>query len=250
MALIRAIVCSAALAVALAPLGALAADTSTDHLRAEVANSDAQFDLAQKQVADLVAQANLAAANERMIMLLRSQDSRARQLNLSANANAMEEIATALANAAVASGNMNARNSLAIAQIQATTMVAKADDTLSNALAQGRPDEIANARAQGSFLRQLADLITGNLAQQNMSNDKLIAQTSADSIHAQTTVQSQNQIAMGANELLAADVFLATGNLNAISATLSVQDQVADILARADASRANERAKARAAGVL
>jgi hypothetical protein len=228
----------------LTPLAALAADLSPAHLQDEIVNSDAQFDLTVKQISDLQSQANLAAANERMIMLLRSQGARQMQLSLSANGNAMEEIAAALANSARSQGDVNARNSLGIAQIQANVMLTKANDSLANALAQGRMDEITNARAQSNFTRQLADLITGTLAEQNIANDKLIAQGNADKIHTPAIVQQQNQIAMGANQLLAADVFLAAGQVNATSASLSVKDQAAQLLAHAQESKRNARAMA------
>ncbi|HEY0583236.1 MAG TPA: hypothetical protein VGE94_13715, partial [Chloroflexota bacterium] len=97
MAIFRAIVLGAALTLAVTPVAAMAADTSFEHTQAELANGFAQLDLTQQQVADLQRQANLAAANERMIALLRSQAQRERQLNLVANATAMEEIAAALA---------------------------------------------------------------------------------------------------------------------------------------------------------
>ena len=69
MSLIRAFVFSAAVAVALAPLAALAADTSPTHTADELANGLAQWDLAQQQISQLQIDANRAAQNERMIAL-------------------------------------------------------------------------------------------------------------------------------------------------------------------------------------
>src|SRR5919204_435161 len=83
--------------------------------------------------------------------------------------------------------------------------IAKADATLANALAIGRTDEIANARAQSADLHGLADLIAGAQAQANMSNDLLIGQDRADAIHTPGVAAAENGAAMAANELLAAD---------------------------------------------
>src|SRR6266851_6895390 len=184
MTLIRAFVCSAALAVALTPFAALAADTTPDHLQAELANGQAQWDLAQQQATDIAQQATLSAANERMIAVLRSQSLREKQLGNVSNAIAMEQIAAALANSARNSGDLNARNELGIAQIKAAGLMAIADANLANgqqlAITKGRFDELANSKAQSDFMHQLANFISGTLAEQNMSNAKLIGQEQAD----------------------------------------------------------------------
>src|SRR5437870_10643926 len=163
MSLIRAFVFSAAVAVALAPLAALAADTSLTHTADELANGNAQWDLAQQQVSQFQIDANRAAQNERMIALARSEAMRQRQLNLTANANAMEDIAASLANAARLGGEMNAMNSLGIAQARAAVLTAKLDANLANAqqlaLTKGRLDELANAQAQADIVHQLANFI-------------------------------------------------------------------------------------------
>ncbi len=248
MTLIRAFVCSAALAVALTPFAALAADTSPDHLQAELANGQAQWDLAQQQVSDMEQQANQSASNERMIALLRSQSLRERQLSNTSNAIAMEQIASALANIARNSGDLNARNELGIAQIKAAGLVAIADANLANgqqlAVTKGRFDELLNAQAQSDFTHQLANLISGQLVEVKMSNAKLIAQEQADAIHTPAIAQEQNGLAMGANELLAADVALAAGALNATSVTISMSTKASAVLGHAAASLRNAQAMA------
>jgi uncharacterized surface anchored protein len=251
MSLIRALVCGAALAVALAPLAALAADTAPEHLQAELANGQAQLDLAQQTVSSLEQQANLSAANERMIAQLRSQALRERQLNNVSNALAMEQIAAALANSARSSGDLNARNELGIAQIKAAGLVSIADANLANgqmlAATKGRTDELANSLAQWNFMHQLANFISGTLAEQNISNAKQIGQFQADAIHTPALAQEQNGLALGANELLAADVELAAGTVRASSTTINISTKASTVLAHADASLRNAMAMAAAA---
>jgi uncharacterized surface anchored protein len=251
MTLIRAFVCSAALAVALTPFAALAADTTPEHAQAELANGQAQWDLAQQQAADMQQQANLSAANERMIALLRSESMRERQLSLVSNATAMEQIASALANAARSNGDLNARNELGIAQIKAAGLVAIADANLANgqqlAVTKGRYDELLNAQAQSNFMHQIANFISGQQAEQNMSNAKQIGQEQADAIHTPAIAQEQNGLAMGANELLASDVALAAGELGAHSVQISESAKASAVLGHASASLANAMAMASAA---
>jgi predicted ribonuclease toxin of YeeF-YezG toxin-antitoxin module len=251
MTLIRALVCSAAFALALTPFATLAADTSTDHMQAELANGQAQWDLAQQQAFELEQQANQSAANERMIALLRSQSFRERQLSNVSNATAMEQIASALANAARDSGDLNARNELGIAQIKAAGLVAIADANLANgaqlAVTKGRFDELSNAQAQSNFLHQLANFITSTLAEQNMSNAKLIAQEQADAIHTPAIAEEENGLAMGADDVLAADLELAAGTLRVSSAAISGSGKAAVVLAHAAASLRNAQAMAAAA---
>ncbi len=242
---IRLLVWGAALAVALMPLAALAADTTTDHLQAELANGNAQFVLAQQDAQALEAQADRAAANDRMIALLRSEARRQTELNLVANGRAMEEIANSLANAARANGDLNARNELAIAQIKAASLIAVADANLANGImlaqTKGRTDEEANSRAQSNFLHQLADFISGQQAELNMANAKEIGQNQADVIHTPAIAQEQNSEAMGANELLAADLDLAAGEVAAISDTFSEGGSLAAAeLAHAESSLHND----------
>ena len=251
MSLIRAFVFSAALAVALAPLAALAADTSPTHTADELANAQAQWDLAQQQVSQFQIEANKAAQNERMIALVRSEAMRQRQLNLTANANAMEEIAANLANAARLGGETNAMNSLGIAQARAAVLTAKLDANLANAqqlaITKGRVDELANAQAQADLVHQVANFIAGQQAEQNMANDKLIGQMQADAIHTPAIAQAQNQIAIGAAELLAGDVAISAGALAAISATNSIQLKSSTLAGHAKSSLANAMAQAAAA---
>ena len=250
MTLIRAFVCSAALAVALAPLAALAADMTPDHLQAELANGQAQWDLAQQQANDLQEQATLSAANERMIAQLRSQAFRERQLSNVSNALAMEQIASALANGARMSGDVNARNELGIAQIKAAGLVAIADANLANgqqlAITKGRFDELANSKAQSDFMHQLANLISGTLAEQNMSNAKLIGQEQADAIHTPAIAQEQNSLALGAAELLAGDLEFSAGAVRVSSSVITGQTKASTVLAHAAASLKNAQAMAAA----
>lgn len=245
---IRLLVWGAALTVALMPLAAFAADTSPDHLQAELANGQAQFGIAQDDAVALQAQADRAAANDRMIALLRSEARRQTELNLVANGRAMEEIANALANAARANGDLNARNELAIAQIKAASLVAIADANLANGImlaqTKGRTDEEANSRAQSNFLHQLADFISGQQAELNMANAKEIGQNQADAIHTPAIAQEQNSEAMGANELLAADLDLAAGELGAISDEISIGAISAAELAHAQSSLVNDEVRA------
>ncbi len=250
MTLIRAFVCSAALAVALAPLAALAADMTPDHVQAELANGQAQWDLAQQQADDLQQQATLSAANERMIAQLRSQAFRERQLSNVSNALAMEQIASALANGARMSGDVNARNELGIAQIKAAGLVAIADANLANgqqlAITKGRFDELANSKAQSDFMHQLANLISGTLAEQNMSNAKLIGQEQADAIHTPAIAQEQNSLALGAAELLAGDLEFSAGAVRVSSSVITGQTKASTVLAHAAASLKNAQAMAAA----
>ncbi|HLZ32197.1 MAG TPA: hypothetical protein VKV73_33155 [Chloroflexota bacterium] len=245
MALIRALVCSAALAFALSPLVALAADDSAEHSQAELANGQAQWDLSVGQVTEMQQQANLSAANERMIALLKSEALRERQLNQVANATALEQIAAALANDARTGGNANAQNELAIAQLTAASLIAGTDANIANAIAIGRFDEIANARAQSDFLHRAANMISGQLAEQKMANAKQQGQDLADTIHTPALAQEQNGIAMGANDLLAADVALQAGTLNATSVTISMSTRAAAVTDHAAASLRNAQARAR-----
>ena len=204
MAQLRALVCGAALAIALTPLGA-AADSSSEHMQAELANAHAQWDLTVVQVGEMRAEGNASAANERSIALLRSEALRESQLGEVANATAMEQIASALANSARTNGDLNARNELAIAQIKAAGLIAHADANIANAIAIGRTDEILNAQAQSAMVHHIADLVGGAMAEQNMSNARQQGQDRADAIHTPALVQEKNASAMGANDLLAAD---------------------------------------------
>src|SRR5438270_12316669 len=251
MALIRVLVLSAALTVALTPLVALAQDDSPEHLQAELANANEQFNLAQQQAQDLEAQAQQSAANERMIAVLKSEAMRQRQLNLVANATAMEQIAAALANAARAEGDFDARNELAIAQQKAAILIEKADLNLANGImlaqTKGRLDEEANARAQSNFLHQLADFITGRQAELNMANAKEIGQAEADEIHTPKLVEEENGQAMGADALLEADIDLAAGDLGVRSVEIAASNEESDVVSHAADSVRNAQAQLAAA---
>jgi hypothetical protein len=241
---IRLLVWGAALAVALMPLAAFAEQPTPQHLQDELANGQAQFGLAQDDAQALQAQADRAAANDRMIALLRSEAMRQNELNLVANGRAMEEIANALANAARAQGDANARNELMIAQNKAAVLIAIADANLANgiqlALTKGRTDEEANARAQSNFLHQVANFISGQQAELNMANARQIGQDEADAIHTPAIVQEQNSEAMGAADLLEADVQLQAGELGAVSDEISIGAIASGELAHAESSLHND----------
>jgi len=243
---LQAIVCVAALLLALTPLAAFA--EVTGHAADELANGEAQWAIAQQEVSDMQTQAQLSAANERMIALLRSEAMRQRQLDLVANANAMEQLAATLANSARANGDLNARNELGIAQAQAAVLVANIDGNLANAqmLAQtkGRFDELFNAQAQSDLLHRVANFISGQQAEVKMSNAKIIGQEQADAIHTPAIAQQENGIAMGANELLAADTELAAGELAATSVTISINTKASAVAGHALSSLKNAQAMA------
>jgi len=231
----------------LAPFAA-SADEGNTHAQDELANAEAQYTDAQQTAADMQSQAQASATNERMIALLKSEALRQRQLNLVDNANAMESLATDLANAARANGDAEASNEFAIAQIQAAALVAHVDANVANAqmLAQtkGRWDELANAQAQAAALHQVADFITGQQAQLNMANARAIGDEQAAAIEGPAMVEQQNGTAMGANSLLAADTVFSAGTVNATSAVVSEQSKASDVLSHAAASLANAKAMA------
>ncbi|MBV9894560.1 MAG: hypothetical protein JO020_10345, partial [Chloroflexi bacterium] len=242
---LRAIVVCATLVIALMPLAAFA-DNSTSHDQAELANGQAQLIQAQQQVSDMQAEAQQSAANERTIALLKSEALRQMQLNNVANGNALQQIASALADAARANGDLNAQNELLIAQAKAAILVANADANVANAqmLAQnkGRNDELQNALAQSQLLHQAADYITNTLAAANMANAKQIGDDQADAIAAPAEAQQQNSEAMGANELLASDAALDAGALAATSASITEDAVENETLAHAEESLANDEA--------
>jgi hypothetical protein len=163
---------------------------------------------------------------------------------------AMEQIAAALANGARMGGDLNARNELGIAQIKAAGLVAIADANLANgqqlAITKGRFDELANAQAQSDFLHQLANFISGTLAEQNMSNAKIIGQEQADAIHTPAIAQEQNGLAMGAADLFAADQVLAASTVAVTSSMVTGSDKAAAVLAKAADSLKNAQAMAAA----
>jgi len=241
---IRVLVSTVGLVVALAPMAAFAAENTSEHMAAELSNAVAQQQLAGEQAQAIQADTQLKMDNDRMIALLQSEGLRQHQLNNTANGFAIEQITRTLANAARQNGDLNARNELGIAQIRAGALVIKADDTMANALAQGRQDEIANARAQSAFLHQLADTITSVMAEQNMSSAKLNAEMRADELHTPGIAEATNSTAMGANDLLAADVVLAAGQVNAISSNISGSTKAAAIVSHAAASLRNAQAMA------
>jgi len=230
--------------IALAPVAASAQDLSAEHLAAELANANAQMQGAMEQADAIEAQTQLNMANDRVIALLDSETLRQHQLDNSANGMAIEQITRALANAARQQGDFNAQNELGIAQIKAAVLVEHADATVANALAQGRPDEIANANAQSQLMHSLADTITSVMAETNMSSARLHGEQVADEIHTVGIANAENSTAMGANDLFAADVALADGQIAATSESVSGADKASEIIAHATASVRNAEAMA------
>jgi hypothetical protein len=239
-------VCIVALALSLAPMATFASTTS-DHSQAELANAEAQLSLAQQQASDIANQAAQSATNERQIAVDQSTALRQSQLDNVANAAALQQLAAQLADQLRTQGDANARNELAILQIKAGVIVAKADASLTNALAIGRPDEIANARAQDAIAHQLADFLTGTLAPQNMSSSVVSADADAAQVVTDADVQAANNVAMGDDDLLAADVALADGEVAADSAEVSSESESGTVVGHASASLANAEAQAAAA---
>lgn len=247
MALLRAFVFLATLAVAFAPFAAFAADDSQEHLQAELANGFAQLQGAQDQAMSIQADANASAQNERMIAILKSESMRERQLNNSANANALDEIAHTLADAARNQGMADSRNSLAIANNQITALLANVDGNLANAqmMAQtrGRWDEWFNAKAQADQLQQIGDFIATELVQRNMANDMAIGAQRAAVAEADGTAEVAASQGMAAAELLAADTVLQAGTLAGISSEIDGQNEAADLIGHATVSLENAEAQ-------
>jgi hypothetical protein len=239
----KSVICVVALAVSLAPAAALAS-SSKDHSQAELANAQAQLQVAQQQATDIADQAALSATNEQQIAIDKSEVLRQAQLNDVANAAAMQQQASQLADEIRAQGDQNARNELAILQLKASLIVAHADASLTNALAMGRPDEIANAQAQSAAAHQLADYLTGTLAAINMSSVEVSANDSATALTDEADVQAQNDMAMGDDDLFASDTILNDGEVSAESAALSVAPEVGTLLGHAEASLENAEAQA------
>jgi hypothetical protein len=241
-------VCSAALAIALCPVGALAAETPARHAQSELANAQAQFDLALAGKQNMDARAQQEATNAEMVALLRSEAMRQRQLNMVSNADALERLGAALANAARAQGDSDAQNALAVARVEAAELVAGLDLKLANAQMlfqmRGRADELANARAQADLLHRVADYIAGQQAEMQMSNAREIGQAEADEIHTPTIVEQHNATAMGANELLAADTAVQAGQLDATSIRLTFAAKAKGLLDRAASNLRNAEAQA------
>jgi hypothetical protein len=234
----RTLICCFGFVLALVPVGAFA-DSSHTHRQAELSNAQAQLQLAQLQATDIASLSAQSAANEREIAFLKSEAMRQAELNNTANANALEQIANSLAAAIRLEGDANARNELAILQIKAGLLIGKADATLANAMAMGRADEIANAQAQSAALHQLADFLTGNLAQQNMSNAEEIADNQATALETADMAEATNDVALGANELFAADTILDAAQVAVSSATIEGEVQGEALVAHAEASLAN-----------
>jgi len=234
------------LAVALAPLSSAFAETQSEHMAAELANANAQLVLAQGMASDITAQGMLSADNDRAIALDDSTAMRERALAESSNGNAIEAITKGLANFARSQGDVNARNELIILQGRAAVLVSKSDADIANARAIGRQEEIANAAAQSQIAHSLADTLTSVLAESNMSNARQIAENQANLIHTPGIAQAANGQVLGANDLLAADVFLATGVLNATSSNINASTRAAGVLAHASDSLKNAQAMAAA----
>jgi len=244
MKVIRALVCSVGLVIALAPASGAFADSDSEHLQAELTNAAAQYQMALDQAAAAQHDGLLSQENERMIAFLQTEALRQKQLDVSSNGNAIEHVAATLANAERAKGDMNARNELIILQNKAAVMVAHADATVANALAQGRVDEITNANAQSKFLHSLADTITSVLAETNMSNAKIIAENNADIVHGPGLNEQTNGRALAAATVFAADEVLAASQVSQSSANITSNTKASRIISHAAASMKNAQAMA------
>jgi hypothetical protein len=240
---IRSLVCGVALVVALAPMSALAADTSTEHLQAELANAIQLNRQSIEEAADIQRDGRLSGENERVIAMLESEAFRLRQLDHVANASAIEQITKALALSYRVGGELNARNELVIAQGRAAILVDKAEADMANAIAQNRPEEIANAKAQGMLMRAAASLISGVLAENNMSSSRIRGETQADIVHTPGLAEVANGQAMGANELLAADAALEAGDVGFTSADINSDEEATAVLEHGQAEVANAEAR-------
>jgi hypothetical protein len=239
----RGLVCCVGLVVALSPLAAFA-DTTSEHAAAELANAAAQLQLAQAMANSLNAEGMRSADNDRMIALSLSTEMRQDALGESSNGNAIEQITRGLANFARSQGDVNARNELIILQSRATILVGKADADIANARAIGRQDEISNALAQSQVAHSLADTLTSVLAESNMSNARLIAEAEADRLHTPGIAEATNGMALGALDLLAADVTLNAGTVAASSSLITGSTRAAAVLAHANDSLKNAQAMA------
>jgi len=226
---IRGLISGVALVIALAPMSALAADTSTEHLQAELQNAHAQGQLAIVEAAQIQLQGHRSSENEFTMAQLESEAHRLRQLDLVANANAIEQITKALALGYRVQGDLNARNELIIAQGKAAILLNKAEADMANAIAQNRATEIENAKAQGMLMRAAASLISGMLAESNMSSAVIRGEMQADTVHSPGLAEVANGQAMGAEELLAGDLALQAGDLAFTSSDLS-SDAAAEVV--------------------
>jgi hypothetical protein len=236
-------ICCLGLVLALAPVAAFA-DSSGAHKQQEVANAESQLALAQQQADAINAAASQSATNDRTIAVEKSTVLRQAQLDSMANAAALQQQATALADQMRTQGDQNAANELAILQIKASALVAHADASLANALAIGRADEIANAQAQAAAAHQLADYMTSTLAQQNMSNDQIIADGAAAAVDDAAQAEAQNEVAMGDDDVFAADDVLSAADVSAVSDTITASTKGDTLLGHALGSLANAEAQA------
>ena len=237
---LRSVICTCGLVLALLPFSAFADES---HAQDEMANAEALLVLAQQQANALSAQAAFEATNVRQIAFAKSAALRQKQVDDTANAAALQQEANQLATQLREQGDFNARNALAILQIKASGLVALADAKVANAIAIGHPDEIANAQAQSVQLHQLADFLTGTLAQQDESNAEVIADDGAMALEGNAVAEVQNADAMGADDLFAADTVLEASNVGVSSATIAGEARGAAVIANAEAQVANAEAR-------
>ena len=217
------------------PAAALADEV--EHAQAEVANAEAQWDLAQQEALALQHEGQQDAANARMIGLLRSEAMRQRQLDLARNAEAMEQVASDLAATIRHDGaTLQAANEIGILRIKADRIRTHVADEVANAYAQGRESQIVNALAMQKFWDGVADFLTGTQAEQNVSNVEQIADEQADAVYAPSVDEAANAEAMGAEDLFAGDLALQAGAVDAASALVDVQADEAALLDHARSS--------------
>jgi hypothetical protein len=208
-----------------------------EHAQAEVANAEAQWELAQQEALALQHEGQQDAANARMIGLLRSEAMRQRQLDLARNAEAMEQVASDLAATIRHDGaTLQAANEIGILRIKADRIRTHVADEVANAYAQGRESQIVNALAMQTFWDGVADFLTGTQAEQNVSNVEQIADEQADAVYAPSVDEAANAEAMGAEDLFAGDLALQAGAVDAASALVDVQADEAALLDHARSS--------------
>jgi hypothetical protein len=236
---VRSLVCSIALVAALAPMSALAAEETESHLQSELTNAVAQKEIAVERSEQMQTRAQLNAQNEMMQAALEAEAIRLRQQGNTANANAIEEITQAVARSMRDLGDLNARNELIIAQGKAAVLLAKADATIANALAQGRQSEIENAHAQGKIFRAAASLISGVLAEANMSSSEVRAEMLADKVHTPGLAEAANGQAQAANKAALTQEVMGTGEVAASSSEIRGDRTANELISHAENSHEN-----------
>ncbi len=97
-------------------------------------------------------------------------------------------------------------------------------------------------------LRDIENQARAILLRAQQQAEQLIAAAQAEALTAAAVVDDQNDVALGADDLLAADTVLQAGALDATSVEISMDSQAADVIDHAQASLANDEAMAAEAG--